>query len=207
MMKRLLLSVVFTLCLLWAGCQGNPSDTPGEKPRVALIMKSLANEFFVTMADGARAHQERHADAYALIVNGIKDESDLSQQVVLVEQMISIGVERKAPSVEAGVFEGYRHAPDIVELIQKRQPHVEPVFPAVGEIGRLGGFRQPDAQIGKEGITFGRRRIEPFDLGTEGRGEQGQQKQPHPCAKQQRTPSGAEAYHAWQYSAGFVLKR
>ena len=93
MMKRLLLSVVFTLCLLLAGCQGSTSETPGEKPRVALIMKSLANEFFVTMADGARAHQEHHADAYALIVNGIKDESDLSQQVVLVEQMISIGVD------------------------------------------------------------------------------------------------------------------
>ena len=26
-------------------------------PRVALVMKSLANEFFVTMAEGAKAHQ------------------------------------------------------------------------------------------------------------------------------------------------------
>lgn len=93
MMKRVLLSVVFTLCLLLAGCQGNTSETQSEKPRVALIMKSLANEFFVTMADGARAHQQSHGDAYALIVNGIKDESDLSQQVALVEQMISIGVD------------------------------------------------------------------------------------------------------------------
>ena len=91
MMKRLLPSV--TLCLLLAGCQGSPSETQSDKPRVALIMKSLANEFFVTMADGARAHQQSHADAYALIVNGIKDESDLSQQVALVEQMISIGVD------------------------------------------------------------------------------------------------------------------
>lgn len=93
MMKRLLLSVVFTLGLLLAGCQGSTSEPQSDKPRVALIMKSLANEFFVTMADGARAHQERHADAYALIVNGIKDESDLSQQVALMEQMISIGVD------------------------------------------------------------------------------------------------------------------
>lgn len=93
MMKRALRPAALVLCLLLAGCQGNPSETASDKPRVALIMKSLANEFFVTMADGARAHQASHTDAYDLIVNGIKDESDLSQQVALVEQMISIGVD------------------------------------------------------------------------------------------------------------------
>jgi ribose transport system substrate-binding protein len=67
-----------------------PSDT---RPRVALIMKSLANEFFVTMAEGARAHQQAHAGEYDLIVNGIKDENDLSQQVALVEQMIALRVD------------------------------------------------------------------------------------------------------------------
>jgi ribose transport system substrate-binding protein len=56
-------------------------------------MKSLANEFFVTMADGARAHQATHPDEYELIVNGIKNESDLSQQVSMVENMVSIGVD------------------------------------------------------------------------------------------------------------------
>ncbi len=93
MTNRFLRFAVFTLCLILAGCRGNASETQSDKPRVALIMKSLANEFFVTMADGARAHQANHADAYELIVNGIKDESDLSQQVALVEQMISIGVD------------------------------------------------------------------------------------------------------------------
>jgi len=52
-------------------------------------MKSLANEFFKTMEDGAKAHQKDHADQYDLIVNGIKDERDLNQQVKLVEQMIA----------------------------------------------------------------------------------------------------------------------
>ncbi len=65
---------------------------PG-KPRVALIMKSLANEFFVTMADGARAHQAANPEAYELIVNGIKNESDLSQQVAMVENMVATGVD------------------------------------------------------------------------------------------------------------------
>jgi ribose transport system substrate-binding protein len=56
-------------------------------------MKSLANEFFVTMAKGAEEHHASRADEYALIVNGIKNESDLGQQVALVEQMIAVGVD------------------------------------------------------------------------------------------------------------------
>lgn len=56
-------------------------------------MKSLANEFFATMADGARRHQRDHIDAYELIVNGIKDERDLSRQVSLVDEMIAQGVD------------------------------------------------------------------------------------------------------------------
>jgi ribose transport system substrate-binding protein len=60
-----------------------------EKPRIALIMKSLANEFFKTMEDGARAHQQAHAAEYELLATGIKDEQDVAGQVRLVEQMIA----------------------------------------------------------------------------------------------------------------------
>ncbi len=52
-------------------------------------MKSLANEFFETMAKGAERHHQAHAGDYDLIVNGIKNESDLAQQVSLVEQMVA----------------------------------------------------------------------------------------------------------------------
>src|SRR5205809_6118399 len=55
-------------------------------------MKSLANEFFSTMADGAKKHQAANAANYDLIVNGIKNETDLAEQVNLVEQMIAQGV-------------------------------------------------------------------------------------------------------------------
>jgi ribose transport system substrate-binding protein len=59
-----------------------------EKPKVALVMKSLANEFFRTMEDGAKAHQKQHASEYTLIANGIKDETDTANQIRIVEQMI-----------------------------------------------------------------------------------------------------------------------
>jgi ribose transport system substrate-binding protein len=84
------LPVIFLL--LNSGCNKSSSQLetkslPG-KPKIALIMKSLANEFFSTMAEGAKKHHETHAADYDLIVNGIKTETDLSEQVNLVEQMI-----------------------------------------------------------------------------------------------------------------------
>ena len=90
------LLALLTGLLFLAGCGSNETDdgrSSDAKPKVALIMKSLANEFFVTMASAAEQHQEQHQDAYDLIVNGIKNESDLAQQVALVDQMIGVGVE------------------------------------------------------------------------------------------------------------------
>ena len=56
-------------------------------------MKSLANEFFKTMEDGARKHQVAHANQYELVATGIKDEQDVARQIELVEQMIARGVQ------------------------------------------------------------------------------------------------------------------
>ncbi|WCE09569.1 sugar ABC transporter substrate-binding protein [Pseudomonas sp. JBR1] len=62
--------------------------TAAEKPKVALVMKSLANEFFLTMEDGAKTYQKAHSTDFDLISNGIKDETDTSSQIRIVEQMI-----------------------------------------------------------------------------------------------------------------------
>lgn len=62
--------------------------TAAEKPKVALVMKSLANEFFLTMEDGAKTYQKEHSADFDLISNGIKDETDTSSQIRIVEQMI-----------------------------------------------------------------------------------------------------------------------
>ncbi|MBI4584546.1 MAG: sugar ABC transporter substrate-binding protein [Planctomycetes bacterium] len=74
--------------LLFGGCRREEAQPQGaKKPRIALIMKSLANEFFLTMENGARAHHQAHPNRYDLIANGIKDELDVSKQIELVEQM------------------------------------------------------------------------------------------------------------------------
>jgi ribose transport system substrate-binding protein len=79
-----------------AGCGTEREPSPvrtADTPRIALVMKSLANEFFVTMAEGAKTHQAANAGTYRLIVNGIRNESDLTQQVALVEQMVAQDVD------------------------------------------------------------------------------------------------------------------
>lgn len=106
MVNRFAWLLIFVFSL--AGCGGQPESneagadgkagTKGEnveggKPKVALIMKSLANEFFSTMAQGAEEHQAANADQYDIVVNGIKDERDLSRQVALVDEMVAAGVQ------------------------------------------------------------------------------------------------------------------
>ena len=84
---------------LFAGCTGpatspeSSSDQQPDKPRVALVMKSQANEFFKTMEDGARAHQKARNNEYDLLAMGIKDELDVGAQIQLIEQAIAAGVD------------------------------------------------------------------------------------------------------------------
>lgn len=99
-----------------AGCSRGDPEGPG-RPVVALVMKSLANEFFQTMEQGARTHQAAHSEQYELVAAGIKDEQDVARQIAIVDQMIArrvnaivlapadskalVGVAKKA--VEAGI--------------------------------------------------------------------------------------------------------
>lgn len=64
------------------------ADDAAAKPKVGLVMKSLANEFFVTMQDGAKTYQKEHAADFDMITNGIKNETDTSAQIDIVNQMI-----------------------------------------------------------------------------------------------------------------------
>ncbi|WP_166820484.1 sugar ABC transporter substrate-binding protein [Thalassoroseus pseudoceratinae] len=80
------------VCLMFGCNQSATKDSSdsgsAKKPKIALIMKSLANEFFSTMAEGAETHQQQSGE-YELIVNGIKDERDVSRQVALVQEMVA----------------------------------------------------------------------------------------------------------------------
>src|SRR3954466_6634566 len=96
--RSFLLLAVTLLVVVSAGCDqsaspSNPTTAPAgsasAKPRVALVMKSLANEFFKTMQDGAEADQKAHAGDYELLSTGIKNETDVADQISLVEGMVA----------------------------------------------------------------------------------------------------------------------
>lgn len=92
--RRFLSSAAMLLALGAAPlCATDAAAQTAGKPKVALVMKSLANEFFLTMEDGAKEYQKHHASEFDLITNGIKDETDTSAQIKLVEQMINSKVD------------------------------------------------------------------------------------------------------------------
>ncbi|MGC8739131.1 MAG: sugar ABC transporter substrate-binding protein [Candidatus Hydrogenedens sp.] len=88
----LTLLVIISVSILGVSCgkttENKDVEKKVKKPRIALIMKSLANEFFKTMEEGARKHHQAHLSEYDLIVEGIKDELDINRQVQLMENMI-----------------------------------------------------------------------------------------------------------------------
>lgn len=73
---------------LGAHAQGSAQKAGAARPKVALVMKSLANEFFLTMESGAKDYQKQHPTEFDLVSNGIKDETDTAAQIRIVEQMI-----------------------------------------------------------------------------------------------------------------------
>lgn len=87
--------VLAILCLILAfGCREKAGvQDKTKKPTIVLVMKSLANEFFKTMEEGARAHHEQHKDQYDLRVVGLKNETDVAEQISNVQFIIAQGAD------------------------------------------------------------------------------------------------------------------
>jgi ribose transport system substrate-binding protein len=61
----------------------------GHKPKVGLVMKSLANEFFQQMDAGAKEFAATQTDVFDFQTVGMKDERDFDAQVQAVENYIT----------------------------------------------------------------------------------------------------------------------
>lgn len=88
-MKKLVPALLIVMLL--ASC--TQSAARRDKPLIAVIMKSLANSFFVTMAEGVRADQAKRSGDYRILLNGTRNENDLAQQVAIIDQMIAMRVD------------------------------------------------------------------------------------------------------------------
>ena len=92
--RRMLIAVAALACTALAPLTATEAYAQSaKKPRVALVMKSLANEFFLTMENGAKDYQAHNAAKFSLITNGIKNETDTAAQINIVEQMIDSHVD------------------------------------------------------------------------------------------------------------------
>ncbi len=59
------------------------------QPSITMILKSMKNEFFQLMAEGARQHHAAHAQEYTLNVDGVTEETDVRGQEVLLRKMLA----------------------------------------------------------------------------------------------------------------------
>lgn len=67
---------------------GFPAFAQDTKPRVGLVMKSLANEFFKNMTEGALAHEKKRGD-FSLKAVGMQSETDFDAQTAAVENFVT----------------------------------------------------------------------------------------------------------------------
>jgi ribose transport system substrate-binding protein len=91
--KVVLVAAITAMLLVGCGKREGGGDGEPEKPKIALVMKSLANEFFMTMRQGAEGHESEHSDEYELKVVGIRNEEDVAAQIDYVRNMIAQGVD------------------------------------------------------------------------------------------------------------------
>ena len=85
--RRLLLAGAAGSLVLVAGVA--PVFAAGKKPKVGLVMKSLANEFFKQMQAGAEKYAEENKDKFDFKAVGMKDERDFAAQVDAVENFVT----------------------------------------------------------------------------------------------------------------------
>lgn len=127
-------------------------------------MKSLANEFFLTMENGARAHQKAHASEYTLLANGIRDETDTSGQIRLIEQMIVTRVDALvlAPADSKALVPVVKKAVDAGILVVNIDNRLDPE--ALKDKGLKVPFVGPDNRKGARLVgDFVARSLKPGD--------------------------------------------
>lgn len=157
------LALVSTLVVALTACgtEEQPKEKPKAegKPKVCLVMKSLANEFFQDMKKGAEAHVKERGDV-ELEVSGIQNETDVDGQVALIDKCITKQVQAivLAPADSKALVQSVAKADKAgikvvnidVELDQKalKEAGVTGV-PYVGPDNRLGA-KQSGMALAKE---------------------------------------------------------
>ena len=92
--RTVALAIAALAGLTLASCGGKdqPPAAAPKRPVIGLVMKSLANEFFKTMEEGAIAHAQKRGDL-ELVPVGMNSETDIDTQIDAVDNFIVRGVD------------------------------------------------------------------------------------------------------------------
>ena len=89
MKKGLVLTLAVILSLTFLGCQRG-TEQPGSAPRIALVLKTANNPFFIDMQKGAEDAAKRLG--VNLIVQAAEREVDVEKQMQIIENLIQTKV-------------------------------------------------------------------------------------------------------------------
>ena len=112
--KYLIVIIVIVACfiggIIYSGIQSYRS---ADIPKIAFIMKTLNNPFFITMAEGAEKAMKQHPK-YELLLQAPETETDVELQMRMVENMIIKKVKAICitPSAEKEILPAIKRAND-----------------------------------------------------------------------------------------------
>ncbi|MDR1379280.1 MAG: sugar ABC transporter substrate-binding protein [Synergistaceae bacterium] len=115
MMRKM---IAMVLLVMFVMCLGGVAFAAEKKPVVGLVMKSLANEFFKTMEEGARKFAQEDG-TFELIPVGMNSETDIDTQINAMENFISQKVDMiiLAPADSVGLVPSVKKAVDAGILV------------------------------------------------------------------------------------------
>ncbi len=123
----------------------------GEKPVVGLVMKSLANEFFKTMEEGARKFAKEDG-TFTLIPVGMNSETDIDTQINAVENFITRKVDMiiLAPADSVGLVPSVKKAVDAGILLVNFDVTLDKTALVANGLPQDFLFVGPDNELGSE---------------------------------------------------------
>jgi ribose transport system substrate-binding protein len=113
-MKKMMAIVMVVLLLcgsVFAQGANESAAAASKKPKVGLVMKSLANEYFKTMEEGAEKYAKEKG-TFDLTAVGMNSETDIDTQINAIDNFISQGVDLivLAPADSTGLVASVKKA-------------------------------------------------------------------------------------------------
>ncbi|GHS96224.1 ribose ABC transporter [Synergistales bacterium] len=117
-MKKIMSVIVLAALIMCLASFSGAAFAADKKPVIGLVMKSLANEFFKAMEEGARKYEAAEGN-FTLIPVGMNSETDIDTQINAMENFISQKVDMiiLAPADSVGLVPSVKKAKDAGILV------------------------------------------------------------------------------------------